>query len=188
MTLRTKVSGRIAKPVHEVFEAVADPARLSKYFATGAGTKGRLETGAIVTWEFHDFPGAFPVKLFGDYMSNPGTDTNNHGYFAGVAFGKAGKKGTWDFTYRYRVIQSDAWYEELADSDSGAFYQAAPAGGASGYGGGTNVRGHIFQGNYALNDAALVGFTYFATRLINPSPAGSESGMGRLQVNTILKF
>ena len=132
--------------------------------------------------------GVIYTRAFGDYMSNPGADTNNHGYFAGVAFGKAGKKGTWDFTYRYRVIQSDAWYEELADSDSGAFYQAAPAGGASGYGGGTNVRGHIFQGNYALNDAALVGFTYFATRLINPSPAGSESGMGRLQVNTILKF
>ena len=26
MTLKTKVSGRIAKPVHEVFEAVVDPA------------------------------------------------------------------------------------------------------------------------------------------------------------------
>lgn len=63
MTLKTKVSGRIAKPVHEVFEAVADPARLSRYFATGAGTRGRLETGATVTWDFHDFPGAFPVKV-----------------------------------------------------------------------------------------------------------------------------
>jgi uncharacterized protein YndB with AHSA1/START domain len=63
MTLRTKVSGRIAKPVHEVFEAVADPAKLSNYFATGAGTKGRLATGATVMWEFHDFPGAFPVKV-----------------------------------------------------------------------------------------------------------------------------
>jgi hypothetical protein len=134
------------------------------------------------------YPGACPVKLFGDYLCNPGADTDNRGYFAGLALGKAAKKGTWDFTYRYRVIQSDAWYEELADSDSGAFYQTAPAGGASGYGGGTNVRGHIFQGNYALNDAALVGFTYFATRLIHPSPAGSESAMGRLQVNTILKF
>ena len=63
MTLRTKVSGRIAKPVHDVFEAVADPAKLSKYFATGAGTKGRLEAGATVMWEFHDFPGPFPVTV-----------------------------------------------------------------------------------------------------------------------------
>ena len=63
MALKTKVSGRIAKPVHEVFEAVVDPSRLSKFFATGPGTKGRLETGATVMWDFHDFPGAFPVRI-----------------------------------------------------------------------------------------------------------------------------
>jgi len=63
MTLKTKVSGRIAKPVHEVFEAVVDPAKLSKFFTTGAGTTGRLDTGTTVMWDFHDFPGAFPVKV-----------------------------------------------------------------------------------------------------------------------------
>jgi uncharacterized protein YndB with AHSA1/START domain len=62
MEFRFTVSGRIAKPVHEVFEAVADPAKLSGYFTTG-GAKGRLETGAVVTWDFHDFPGAFPVNV-----------------------------------------------------------------------------------------------------------------------------
>ena len=56
------ISGRISKPVHEVFEAVADPKQLSGYFTTG-GAKGRLETGATVTWDFHDFPGAFPVHV-----------------------------------------------------------------------------------------------------------------------------
>jgi uncharacterized protein YndB with AHSA1/START domain len=62
MELKFKVSGRIAKPVAEVFEAVADPAKLSGYFTTG-GAKGRLETGATVMWDFHDFPGAFPVEV-----------------------------------------------------------------------------------------------------------------------------
>jgi uncharacterized protein YndB with AHSA1/START domain len=62
MDVKLKVSGRIAKPVHEVFEAVVDPAKLSGYFTTG-GAKGRLETGANVTWDFADFPGAFPVKV-----------------------------------------------------------------------------------------------------------------------------
>jgi uncharacterized protein YndB with AHSA1/START domain len=57
-----KVSGRISKPVHDVFEAVVDPKQLSGYFTTG-GAKGRLETGATVTWDFHDFPGAFPVHV-----------------------------------------------------------------------------------------------------------------------------
>ena len=60
MDLKFRVSGRIARPVHEVFEAVADPAQLSHYFTTG-GARGRLEEGATVTWDFHDFPGAFPV-------------------------------------------------------------------------------------------------------------------------------
>ena len=62
MELKFRVAGRITKPVHEVFEAVADPDKLSNYFTTG-GAKGRLETGATVTWDFHDFPGAFPVEV-----------------------------------------------------------------------------------------------------------------------------
>ena len=62
MELKFRVAARIARPVHEVFEAVADPAQLSRYFTTG-GAEGRLETGATVTWDFHDFPGAFPVHV-----------------------------------------------------------------------------------------------------------------------------
>lgn len=60
MELKFEVFAYISKPVHEVFEAVADPDKLSRYFTTG-GAKGRLEEGATVTWDFHDFPGAFPV-------------------------------------------------------------------------------------------------------------------------------
>jgi uncharacterized protein YndB with AHSA1/START domain len=52
----------VGGPPHEVFEAVADPAQLSAYFTTG-GAKGRLEAGRTVTWDFHDFPGAFPVEV-----------------------------------------------------------------------------------------------------------------------------
>lgn len=57
-----RVSGRISRPVHAVFEAVADPGQLSGYFTTG-GAQGRLETGSTVTWDFHDFLGAFPVHV-----------------------------------------------------------------------------------------------------------------------------
>src|SRR5687767_6235856 len=62
MELKFRVAARIARPVHEVFEAVVDPQQLSQYFTTG-GANGRLETGATVTWDFHDFPGAFPVEV-----------------------------------------------------------------------------------------------------------------------------
>lgn len=62
MDLRFRVAGRIARPVHDVFEAIVDPDQLSQYFTTG-GAKGRLETGATVSWDFADFPGAFPVEV-----------------------------------------------------------------------------------------------------------------------------
>lgn len=52
----------VNRPRHDVFEAVADPQELSNYFTTG-GAKGRLETGATVSWDFADFPGAFPVHV-----------------------------------------------------------------------------------------------------------------------------
>ncbi len=62
MELKFKVAARIAKPVAQVYEAVANPKELSRYFTTG-GAQGRLETGVTVTWDFHDFPGAFPVQV-----------------------------------------------------------------------------------------------------------------------------
>ena len=62
MAYEFTIRGRISRPVHDVFEAVADPDKLSGYFTTG-GAQGRLEKGATVTWDFHDFPGAFPVTV-----------------------------------------------------------------------------------------------------------------------------
>ena len=62
MDLKFKVMIRVGRPVAEVFEAVADPEQLSSYFTTG-GASGRLEAGKTVTWDFHDFPGAFPVEV-----------------------------------------------------------------------------------------------------------------------------
>ena len=56
------VSAHIGRPCADVYEAVADPAQLSEYFTTG-GARGRLEPGADVSWDFHDFPGAFPVTV-----------------------------------------------------------------------------------------------------------------------------
>jgi Uncharacterized conserved protein len=87
MELKFRVAARIAKPVHEVFEAVADPAQLSHYFTTG-GAKGRLETGATVEWDFHDYPGAFPVyvievvpdeKIILEWQANEGEAPNAEG-------------------------------------------------------------------------------------------------------------
>lgn len=62
MEPKINVTGYISKSAHDVYEAVADPAVLSRYFTTG-GAKGRMESGVTVTWDFADFPGAFPVHV-----------------------------------------------------------------------------------------------------------------------------
>jgi uncharacterized protein YndB with AHSA1/START domain len=62
MDLKFRVQARIRKPVAEVFDAVYSPAKLSGYFTTG-GASGPLAEGTTVTWDFADFPGAFPVHV-----------------------------------------------------------------------------------------------------------------------------
>jgi uncharacterized protein YndB with AHSA1/START domain len=50
MSLGFKVSGRIAKPVAEVFDAVVNPTKLSGYFTTIKGASAPLVAGTTVTW------------------------------------------------------------------------------------------------------------------------------------------
>ena len=62
MELQFRVYGKIARPVAEVFDAVYNPTKLSGYFTTG-GASAPLVEGSTVTWDFADFPGAFPVQV-----------------------------------------------------------------------------------------------------------------------------
>jgi uncharacterized protein YndB with AHSA1/START domain len=50
MSFGFSVSGRIAKPVAEVFDAVVNPKKLSGYFTTINGASAPLVAGTIVTW------------------------------------------------------------------------------------------------------------------------------------------
>ena len=87
---------------------------------------------AALTYNLPSMPlykGAFPIKVSGEYMVNPGAGhylntaanpVENTAWWAGVQFGKAAKKGTWEIGYRYESLGGDAWYEELTDSDFGA--------------------------------------------------------------------
>ncbi|HYS53387.1 MAG TPA: SRPBCC domain-containing protein [Thermoanaerobaculia bacterium] len=56
MELKFTVHTKIQKPAAEVFDAVRDPAKLSKYFATG-GASGPLDEGTQPTWRWADHPG-----------------------------------------------------------------------------------------------------------------------------------
>ena len=94
MELRFTVFAHVSRPVEEVFEAVADPAKLSAYFTTG-GAKGRLASGATVEWDFHDFPGAFPVEVV-EVVENERIVLRWHANEAG---GEAGYKTTGAFRF-----------------------------------------------------------------------------------------
>jgi uncharacterized protein YndB with AHSA1/START domain len=53
MDLRFTVQTKIQKPVGEVFDAVYNPKKLSRYFTTG-GADGPLDEGKTVLWKFKD--------------------------------------------------------------------------------------------------------------------------------------
>lgn len=50
MAIGFRVSGRIGKPVAEVFDAVVNPDKLSGYFTTLGGASAPLVAGTTVTW------------------------------------------------------------------------------------------------------------------------------------------
>ncbi|NLJ43227.1 MAG: ATPase [Bacteroidales bacterium] len=60
-SLEIKTAIQVLKPVNEVFEAIVDPNKMSKYFISRSS--GRLETGKQVMWQFPEFNMEFPVKV-----------------------------------------------------------------------------------------------------------------------------
>jgi hypothetical protein len=133
------------------------------------------------------YKGAFPIKVGGEYMENPGASSNNEGYWGGITFGKAAHKGQWELAYRYQYLEADAWYEEVVNDDNVAFYQSA-LGGKSGIVGGTNVKGHLIQLSYAINDSMTAAFTGYFNEAIHSNPAGSPSGATHLMADLMWKF
>ena len=136
---------------------------------------------------------AFPIQLAGDWIHNPAADSENDGYSIGITFGKSGKKGLWDISYRWKHLEGDAWYEEVVDSDFGGLASGARAS----YRAGTNVEGHVFRMNYSPFNSITLGLTYYWARLIELDPRRSAGGapaddfeeyVGRLMVDAIWKF
>lgn len=59
--LKVKTSIQISKPVHEVFEAIVDPLKITSYFISKSS--GRMDYGKTVYWKFPEFDEAFPVRI-----------------------------------------------------------------------------------------------------------------------------
>jgi hypothetical protein len=163
--------------------------------AVPSSSFGVFAVDASLTFTLEKAPlyaGMFPIKISADYIHNTQAagGTDDHGYSAGITFGKAGKRRTWEISYTYRWLGSDAWWEELVDSDFGAYYGGTlpNSGLGSGYGAGTNIKGHIFRAAYSPSDSFTFSIKWLLTEAIDPFPAGSESQMNRLQVDALWRF
>ena len=59
--LEIKAALQITKPVNEVFEAIVDPEKMSKYFISKSS--GRIEEDKQLIWQFPEFEMTFPVRV-----------------------------------------------------------------------------------------------------------------------------
>ena len=60
-SLEIKTAIQISRPLHEVFEAIADPAKMSNYFI--AYSTGRMEEGKALLWNFPEFEEGVPIRV-----------------------------------------------------------------------------------------------------------------------------
>jgi hypothetical protein len=150
---------------------------------------------ASATYTLESFPlyaGAFPMRVMGEYMDNPGASENNQAYRAGLTLGRAGHKRTWEISYRYQWLEADAWFDALVDDDNGAYYatgnpQLVGTGKASGWFGGTNVKGHLVQATYSFTDYLNFTFTYYLNDLIIRTP-GQSSAASHFMADLMWRF
>jgi hypothetical protein len=142
-----------------------------------------------VTYTLDKFPlytGAFPIKLAGEYMNNPAASGKNIGYWGGVTFGKSGKKGTWDISYRYQVLDANAWWDQIVDDDNIAVLPTSTT--AAGIVAGTGIKGHLIKANYSITDALTFSFTCYANTLIIDPVAGTKSDALHMMADIMWKF
>ena len=149
---------------------------------------------ASVTYTLDTFPlynGAFPIKLAGEFMNNPGAGSQSSGYWGGITFGKSGKKGLWDLSYRYEYLEANAWFDQLVDDDNVGLYAASPTGapaGSTGFFGGTGVKGSLIKANYSITDGLTFTFTCYLNDLIDPVPSGSKTDAMHVMADLMWKF
>jgi hypothetical protein len=148
-----------------------------------------------VTYQLESFPlysGHFPITLGGEYIHNFGASGDNYAFGFGPTFGKSGKKGHWEISYKYKYLGADAIYEELVDSDNAGYYHAAPPGESPsrfpGVFSGTNIRGHVIRMSYTPFDSLTLYGAIWVNELIEEFPPDSEDSGVRFIFDAVWKF
>jgi hypothetical protein len=116
--------------------------------------------------------GDLPINVFADFVQNGDADEFDTGWAAGLVVGAAKAKGTWEASYAYQELEADAVFGLLTDSDFG--------------GGGTDNKGHVFRGTYAVGDKWNLAFSYFLNKI--EQNTGTEQDYDRLQLDLNVKY
>jgi len=113
-----------------------------------------------------------PALVFGNYVQNQDADEDDTGWAVGFKYGSAKNKGEWQFGYVYQRLEADAVLGLLTDSDFG--------------GGGTDSKGSIIKGSYAIYKNFNANLTYF----INDVGLNEENPIDfkRLQLDLSFKY
>jgi hypothetical protein len=113
-----------------------------------------------------------PANFFANIVENSEAPTSDGGYSFGATVGKAGDPGTWQASYVYQDLEADAVIATYTDSDFG--------------GGGTDNKGHVVRGKYALDDGWALAGSFFLNEV--DEFAGNPHDYNRLQLDLEFKF
>ena len=128
------------------------------------GLEGFAELG------FHLFD--HPATAYADVVRNQAAPQFDTGYIFGLKLGSAKDAGNWELGWAYEDLEADAVLGLLTDSDFG--------------GGGTDAKGHILTGTYAIRKNFNTKFTYFINQM--DGNLGQEKDFDRLQLDLNFKF
>jgi hypothetical protein len=112
------------------------------------------------------------AQVFGNWVQNQAADDYNTAYAFGFNYGSAKNKGEWQLGYVYQKLEADSVLGLLTDSDFG--------------GGGTDSKGSVFKGSYAIVKNINADFTYFINDVGLKS--GNPIDFKRLQLDLSFKY
>lgn len=123
--------------------------------------------------ELHTSIADLPLTMFVDYVQNLDADEEDTAYALGLRLGKVKKQGSWKLAYTWQETDADALLGVLTDSDFAD--------------GGTDSRGHVFNGGYAFTDAIHLSVTWFATEY-GKATYGQYDDFDRLFIDLNFKY
>jgi len=113
-----------------------------------------------------------PTLLFANYVQNLEVDENDSGYAFGINYNEARKKGSWEIRMAYKKLEADAVLGLLTDSDFGN--------------GGTNNKGVVASGAYAMHDNWNFRMTYFINQI--DIDDADQRDLNKLQLDLQFKY